>query len=153
MKPHGPHLRALSPIWLNVVHKRPILLSVCLRRLLWCTVQSFQGEIPKHSLFKSFLLIHMLNYGNTMVSLTGHALYHVCHHPVQKPLFSSVHKKTKSQHYQKTLLWSQTIFKNWQLQCPEKLLTYGRKGKRGKKSPFTKIILSEYVWTGLFSWQ
>ena len=34
---------------------------------------------------------------------------------------------------------------------PRKAVNIWKEGKEGKKSPFTKIILSEYVWTG-FSW-
>lgn len=131
MKPHRSHLRALSPIWLNVVHKRPILLSVWLLHDDFCDVvcKNFQGEILTHSLFK--IHVKMLNYGK----------------------YNSVHYRACTVSCMSSSCMKTSIFF-----CPqenkkpaEKLLTYGTKGKRGKKSPFTKIILSEYMWTG-FSW-
>ena len=149
MKPHRSHLRALSPIWLNVVHKRPILLSVWLLQswwLLWCTVQNFQGEIPTHSLFK--IHVKMLNYGkynsvhyractvSCMSSSCMKTSFFFCPQENKKPALSK-NSTLEPDHFQKlaTLV-------------PRKAVNIW---KEGKKSPFTKIILSEYMWTG-FSW-
>lgn len=151
MKPHRSHLRALWPIWLNVVHKRPILLSVWLLHDDFCDVvcKNFQVEIPTHSLFK--IHVKMLNYGkynsvhyractvSCMSSSCMKTSIFFCPQENKKPALSK-NSTLEPDHFQKlaTLV-------------PRKAVNIWNEGKEGKKSPFTKIILSEYMWTG-FSW-
>ena len=61
---------------------------------------------PTRSLFKSFSPLHsktLADDGNTIASLTGHALYDVWRHRVRKPSFSSVHTITISTLFLKKL--------------------------------------------------
>ena len=60
----------------------------------------------KRSVFESFPPLHsktLADDGNTIASLTGHALYDVWHHRNPKPSFSSVHTITISTLFLKKL--------------------------------------------------
>ena len=63
--------------------------------------------------------------------MIGYVLCDVCHYPIRKPSFSSIHRKTISQHFRN--IYSEDHF--W---CPKTPFTYGWKAKTEEKSPKNK---------------
>ena len=97
---------------------------------------------PTRSLFKSFSPLHsktLADDGNTIASLTGHALYDVWRHRVRKPSFSSVHTITISTLFLKKLHYGNR-FRKAAFLMHENAVDVWTQGL----SPFSKI--PRYVW-------
>ena len=106
--------------------------------------------VSTRSVFESFPPLHsktLADDGNTIASLTGHALYDVWRHRNPKPSFSSVHTITISTLFLKKL-HSGNRFRKAAFLMHENAVEVWTQGLNGeKKTPFSKI--PRYVWMGL----